>query len=105
MNYSPEVVQSIGEWVNKQTVMLEKEIIEAKAKEVAEEIDREVLWGMLKELGWRRVMLSSETAMIYATAIKEWLETNCIGSHEKHRSDFIFERAEDATLFILKWGG
>lgn len=104
MNYSPEVLKSMGEWIDKQTVMLEKEMIEAKAKEFQQEIDREILWGMLKEMGWHRVMLSSETAMVSATAIKDWLTTNCVGSHEKHRSDFIFERSKDATLFILKWG-
>jgi hypothetical protein len=93
----------MGKWVSEQNGMLEKEMIEAKAKEMQQEIDREVLWSMLEGIGWHRVMLSSETAMIYATAIKEWLEINCIGSHEKHRSDFIFENDKDAVLFILRW--
>jgi hypothetical protein len=90
-------------WINEQQTILEKEMIEAKVKEMQQEIDREVLWGMLKELGWVRVNLSNETAMVYATRISEWLIQNCQGSYERHRSDFIFEDSRDATMFILKW--
>ena len=34
MNYSPEVMKNMGEWVSKQTTILEKEMIEAKGKEM-----------------------------------------------------------------------
>jgi hypothetical protein len=83
--------------------MLEKEIMEAKAKEMSDDIDREILWGMLQGIGWTRVNLSSETAMTQATRISEWLIQNCQAPYEKHRSDFLFEDNRDATMFILKW--
>ena len=37
---------------------LEEEIINKAGIEMAREIDREVLWGMLANLGWTRVFLS-----------------------------------------------
>jgi hypothetical protein len=82
---------------------LEDQILEQQGNELSREIDREILWGMLIGIGWTRVNLSSETSMIFATAIKEWLALNCLGSFEKHRSDFIFEDQKDAVLFILRW--
>jgi len=79
------------------------EILEAAGQEMAREIDREVLWGMLQGIGWTRVMIPLETAMVSATLIKEWLEVNCLNPYEKNRSDFLFENDKDAALFILKW--
>jgi hypothetical protein len=82
---------------------LEEEIANKMGVEMAREIDREVLWGMLVGIGWTRVVVSTETAMVKATQIKEWLEINCANPYEKHRSDFIFEDEKDAVNFILRW--
>ena len=82
---------------------LEEEILNKAGNEMAREIDREVLWSMLVGIGWTRVVVPAETAMVNATLIKEWLEINCVNPHEKHRSDFIFEDEKDAVNFILKW--
>ena len=103
MNFSPAVLENMGKWVESQNYMLEQEMIEAKAKEMQTEMDREILWEMLKGIGWTRVMLSSETAMVNASVITEWLVVNCKKSYEKHRQDFLFEDSKDATMFILKW--
>jgi hypothetical protein len=83
---------------------LEEEIINKAGKAMANDIDREVLWGMLQGIGWTRVMLPNDTAMLNATLIKEWLSLNCKQSHERHRSDFIFEDVKDANWFKLRWG-
>jgi hypothetical protein len=82
---------------------LEKEILDQAGKQMSNDIDREVLWSMLSSIGWTRVMISSETAMINATALKEWLTVNCQGAWEKNYSDFIFENQKDASMFILRW--
>jgi hypothetical protein len=42
--------------------------------------------------------------MLNATLIKEWLSLNCKQSHERYRSDFIFESQKDANWFKLRWG-
>jgi len=83
---------------------LEEQILHKASKAMANDIDREVLWSMLQGMGWHRVMLPNDTAMLNATLIKEWLSLNCKQSHERYRSDFIFEDAKDANWFKLRWG-
>jgi len=70
---------------------------------MAREIDREVLWGMLKAAGWHRVMLDRLTDNNHAVDITYWLEANCKNSFERSGRDFIFEDDKDAVNFILKW--
>jgi hypothetical protein len=104
MNYSPEVMKNMGEWVNKQTTILEQGIIEAKAKQMSDEIDREVLWGMLQGIGWTRVMLPTLGDGEQAVEIIVWLEENCKKPYERNGRDFIFENTKDANWFKLRWG-
>jgi hypothetical protein len=73
------------------------------AKEIANDIDREVLWDMLKGIGWTRVMISRLTDNNHAIDITYWLEDNCKQSYERNGRDFIFEDPKDATTFILRW--
>jgi len=104
MNYSPEVMKNMGEWVNKQTFILEKEMIEAKAQEMQTEIDREVLWGMLEGLGWTRVMLTRFVDNNHAVDITHWLALNTKKAYERSGRDFMFESQQDANWFKLRWG-
>jgi hypothetical protein len=104
MNLSPECIASMQEWINKQTDMLEQEIIEAKAKEMQQEIDREVLWGMLQGMGWTRVMLPRLIDNKHAIDISYWLEENCKDPYERSGRDFLFESVKDANWFKLRWG-
>lgn len=84
-------------------VSLEEEMIERAGQEIAREIDREVLWDMLKSMGWTRVMISRLQDNKHAVDIKEWLAINCQGSYERRGRDFIFEKDKDAVNFILRW--
>jgi len=103
MKYSPKVLAAMGKWVDEQTVMLEQEIIESKAKEIAEEIDREILWGMLQGMGWKRLILPTLIDNKHAIDITIWLEENCQGSYERNGRDFLFENEKDFTMFVLRW--
>jgi hypothetical protein len=78
-------------------------IMEEKSKELAREIDREVLWGMLTGMGWTRVMLSRLQDNRHAVDITYWLEEYCQGAYEREGRDFLFEDSRDATMFTLKW--
>ena len=102
--YSQEVLANMGEWVNSQNVLLEKEMLEAKAKEMQQEIDREVLWGMLEGMGWTRVMLPRYVDNMHAIDISYWLDANCKNSFERNGRDFLFEDLKDANWFKLRWG-
>jgi len=103
MNYSPEVLENMGKWVNEQTSLLEKEILEHKAKEMQQEIDREIVWKMLESIGWTRVLISRFQDNKHAVDISYWLEEHCKGKYERNGRDFLFEDSKDATMFILKW--
>ena len=82
---------------------LEEEIIETLGNEIAREIDNEIIWGMLIGIGWTKVILKDEIAMVNATSISTWLDNNCSKMYKKHRSSFLFEIEKDATMFILRW--
>ena len=82
---------------------LEKEILDELGTKMQSEIDREIMWGMLKNLGWRRVMLDRLTDNNHAVDITHWLEANCKNSFERRGADFIFESEVDAVNFTLRW--
>jgi hypothetical protein len=82
---------------------LEKQIIEELGTKMQSEIDREILWGMLKNMGWRRVMLDRLTDNNHAVDITYWLEANCKNPFERNGADFIFESEVDAVNFTLRW--
>jgi hypothetical protein len=83
---------------------IQEEMIEFKAKQLSDEIDREVLWGMLQGIGWTRIMLPSLIDNNHAVDITHWLALNCKNSFERNGRDFIFENERDANWFVLRWG-
>ena len=82
---------------------LEKEILDELSTKMQSEIDREIMWGMLKNLGWRRVNLDRFTDNNHAVDITFWLEANCKNPFERSGADFIFESEVDAVNFTLRW--
>ena len=82
---------------------LEKEILDELGTKMQSEIDREILWGMLVGMGWRRVMLDRFTDNNHAVDITYWLEANCKNPFERSGADFIFESEIDAVNFTLRW--
>ncbi len=82
---------------------LEKEILDELSTKMQSEIDREIMWSMLKNLGWRRVILDRYTDNNHAVDITYWLEANCKNPFERNGADFIFESDVDAVNFTLRW--
>ena len=82
---------------------LEKEILDELGTKMQSEIDREVMWGMLKSLGWTRVNLDRFTDNMHAVDITHWLKANCKNPFERSGADFIFESEVDAVNFTLRW--
>jgi hypothetical protein len=83
---------------------IEEEMINRASKQMAQDIDREVLWGMLQGIGWTRVMLPTMGNGEQAVDIIVWLENNCKKAYERNGRDFMFEDTKDANWFILRWG-
>ena len=83
---------------------IQDEIIEQAGREMAEEIDREILWGLFEGIGWTRFKLSRFTDNNHAVDISFWLDENCKGNFERNGSEFLFEDSKDAVLFMMRWG-
>ena len=82
---------------------LQDQILTNIAKEMQMDIDREILWGMLKGIGWTRVLLDRLQDNKHAIDITIWLEENIKNPFERNGRDFIFENPKDASMFILRW--
>ena len=85
---------------------LQERMLEESAKAMANDIDREVLWGMLEGIGWTRAGCYPRAHFVTADRIKEihdWVKNNAKGHYENHHTDFIFENSQDAVNFILRW--
>jgi hypothetical protein len=82
---------------------IEDKLLDEAGKDLAREIDREVLWGMLEGMGWHRVMLPTLGNAYMAVDIITWLEDNCKSPYERNGRDFIFENAKHANWFKLRW--
>ena len=83
---------------------LEEELLDKAGKQMANDIDREVLWGMLQGIGWTRVMIPTLGSRQQTIDILIWLEENCKDAYERNGRDFIFEDKRDANWFVLRWG-
>lgn len=82
---------------------LQQQMLDEQAKVLAREIDREVLWGMLTELGWHRITFDWPRTTEELEEIKLWTQKNSKGSYEVHRADYIFENEQDANWFKIRW--
>lgn len=91
---------------------LENEIAGTLAEEISKEIDKELLdtimFDLLIKEGW------TETRVIPATGVSpklfdwytdtaEWIHLNATGDYKLLKGQWLFEKSEDATLFILRW--
>lgn len=84
---------------------LAERIQEEQAKILMQEMDREILWGMLESMGWSRVNLPWPVTAENLKEIHTWVNDNAKGAHEHSRTDFIFEQDDDAMWFKLRWLG
>jgi len=116
MNFSPECIASMKKWVNEQQTILEKEMIEAKAKEMQQAIDSEVINSILLESliheGWTPAkvnpaftdmgMLSGRFEDWYSQT-GEWCHRYAQGDYKLIKGQWLFKDPRDATMFILRW--
>ncbi len=81
---------------------IEEEIISNLGREIQKEIDFEVLAGMLKELGWTKVVLSPMTKE-HSDIIDKWVIEYVKGPHETLGLVWMFQDSADAINFTLRW--
>jgi hypothetical protein len=82
---------------------LEHEYVQKLTKDLADEIDFNVLGTLLVDSGWTRVELPRFSSRFHSIDIDIWIEQNCSGYVKSFGSKFLFEKSKDATLFILRW--
>ena len=94
---------------------LEDEFLEAAGKDLARQIDEEILdtimIDVLKSEGWTATTMnpayeppltrSSNGEWYSETA--EWIHLNATGDYKLLRGQWLFEKKEDAVMFTLKW--
>lgn len=81
---------------------IQEQIIADAGKQMAKEIDFQILCGFLEELGWTKVILSPMTKE-QGDAIDYWTQTQLAGNFENMGLVWIFEDSGDAINFTLKW--
>ena len=81
---------------------LQDEIMAKKAKELADEMDAQILRQMLIDLGWQQVVLSA-MSWEESYAIDLWVEDNIKGRMWSRGLVWLFEDDRDAMWFKLKW--
>jgi len=75
------------------------------ARVLQEEIDWEILSSVFVESGWTKVESPHTGALteVGEHEVKSWCKQNLKGHYKARGKDWLFERAEDATWFSLRW--
>ena len=95
---------------------LEQDILDQMSKEIAREIDKELLddimIAVLKDEGWVETkvnpaytdmgMLSGKYEEWYSQTA-EWIHLNAQGDYKLLKGQWLFKDPRDATMFILRW--
>lgn len=109
-----EIPMKTRQLTSKWTVTLEQDdnpqlgesAINDSAKILQEEIDWGVICDLLVELGWTQVTISEKTLRLFdhkPNMVADWVKQNILGGSRGRGTTWLFERAEDASMFILRW--
>ena len=83
--------------------VMQDQIMDQAVKQMADEIDFEVLCSLLIDIGWTKVMLDTLGSNSRACDIKDWLNTECKKEYKQRGRSFVFESKDEAALFKLTW--
>lgn len=81
---------------------LQQQILDDMSKKMSQEIDFEILCGMLTDLGWTKVVLKPMTRET-SDEIDAWLVDNVSNPFETMGLVWIFESSKDAMWFKIRW--
>jgi hypothetical protein len=80
----------------------EDEIAEELSRNIAKEIDEEIMADLLTQIGWISVKFR-HTEHNHAKHINFWLLKNCHSQYRRLSNYYLFEDKKDAEWFILRW--
>jgi hypothetical protein len=78
------------------------EIISRIAKDMADEIDWEILADIYLKNGWTEVILKDHWRY-NLIEVDRWNKANCKGPATGYKNRWLFREAADATWFTLRW--
>jgi len=83
---------------------LEEYVAKEQSRKIAEHVDFGIISMLLVDsCSWTRVYLDSDVYDFNTGEIMSWANANCAGRFMNFAEDFIFENANDAVMFKLKW--
>lgn len=83
--------------------LYEGEVANQMSKLIQEEIDWELITDMMLAVGWTKVTMDKIKDRYHSIDIQLWLDSNCKGHYKNRGSIFMFEKAEEAEWFSLRW--
>ena len=81
---------------------LSEEVIDSAAKEMADDIDFEVLTNLFIESGWVKVVLEPMT-WEHGYEVDSWVEKNVKDSFQTRGLVWVFKNPKEANWFKLRW--
>ena len=77
-----------------------QELYDEAARNIAEQIDFEIIEGILvDECGWTKIESPSPAEKV----IVEWLHLHCKNRWKRRGDVILFESVKDANWFTLRW--
>lgn len=93
-----------GQYVMSKTIDMDYGI--RMARLIQEEIDWEIMTGFLEDTGWSKVTLDwpyATSSELETQTINDWCKDNLTGKFRGRDKIWMFENAQDASMFILRW--
>ena len=81
---------------------LEEEIAESIAKDMARQIDDDIMSSMLVEIGWIPVEFHFKDNN-HSNDVTFWLLEHCKSKWRRIGQTYLFEDRKEAEWFILRW--
>lgn len=79
------------------------EAVKRAAKEMADEMDFDVLATLFKESGWTEIEFNPHVEDLLGYEIHTWMKNNLKGHYQSRGKRWLFENKEDAAWFALRW--
>ena len=86
------------------TTDLETALMSEMSRQLADEIDSELMKSMLVSAGWTSCNLDVLWSVDQVAKINKWLKRSCQGRYQQLGWYLLFENSNDATMYTLKWG-
>lgn len=83
--------------------VLEDQMASELSKQMAEEIDWEIISDMMVHVGWVKVELPTLGSNKRAIDMNDWMHNECTKHWKRRGKTFLFESKEEAALFRLTW--